>query len=1299
MGRTLPDDTQAAILLSLFDPPTIRKLRARATETRKELADLSFAEVKDLLTKVLKNPKPICSERFATFTLRQSPQYSIDDWAAKVLEQTHKFEFQDFTLDDLQTLIYVIGLNNDTLRKELFKKMNSLEAMTPPSKLTFTMAHKAAKDHLALELMCQTIRPMARTLENTGIIHKVEKSLVTDSETSGEENTDSVNTTEQPVIHKIQSSSSRPHYTSQQKNNRTEYVVREKKPPSSCWHCGQMHFNKDCPHKEKTCNKCLKVGHLASVCRRTKGSAQSHAVHAVSGHKRAKRKYINVGLNQTITKLQLDTASDVSILSTTLWKKIGSPQIQPTTFSAKHAGAGPVTFLGECEIEVSYKKEKVRNWKIYVVNNPNLNVFGLDLIDKFDLGHKSLNAICQQIISTEDAPQVDERRKQLEAQFPKVFQPGLGTCKFMKGKLQLKKGTLPVFRAKRQIPYAVQDAVDKEIDRLLAEGVIRSTNYSQWAAPVVVVKKPNGTIRLCADFSTGLNDALEPHQYPLPSMEGIFASLNGGTIFSQLDLSDAYLQIEVEEESKELLTIHTHRGLFQYNRLPFGVKVAPGMFQQIMDQLLAGIDGVIAYLDDIIIVGKSETDHQEKLDAVLQRINDWGLRLRPDKCALHMSEIKFLGTVVNKDGISTDPTKVNAIDQMTTPTDISSLRSFLGFVNYYGKFVKNLHSLKRPLEELLCNKKNWNWTDACEKAFHKIKEIIKSPLLLTHFDPRFEMIVAADASSTGVGAVLLHRYPDGSQKAIAHASKSLTNTQRNYGQIEKEAYALVFAVERFHKFLWGHTFSLWTDHKPLLAIFGAKNGIPVTTANRLQRWALKLLGYDFTIEHKSTTDFGEADALSRLISQQTTPEDTYVIAAITGEDIDEEIQEVFQHNTSQIPVKESDLIIATRSDKELQKVIHFIQHGWPTKSDDTEISAYFTRKAELSTVNNCVLSGDRIIIPKSLRGKILQQLHKGHPGIQRMKALARSYVYWPKMDSDIEEFVKECYPCAEAAKTPIKTPLHSWPKADKPWSRVHVDFAGPIDGYWYLILVDAFSKWPEVFKTTSITAQTTIALLSKLFSSYGPPEILVTDNGTQFTAIEFATYCENLGITHLRSPAYHPQSNGQAERFVDTFKRSLKKLKGKGTDMAVQEILYTYRYTPATALTENKSPAEAFLGRKIRTPFTLLQHRSPDNGLRDTAMESQFNRRHGVTERIFRNGDTVWVYSKPGIPPRPGIVTRKVNDVIFDVQVDTMSWRRHRNQLAVRKERTTSTNQPTTSSATTPRASTRIRQRPFRYRD
>jgi hypothetical protein len=406
--------------------------------------------------------------------------------------------------------------------------------------------------------------------------------------------------------------------------------------------------------------------------------------------------------------------------------------------------------------------------------------------------------------------------------------------------------------------------VEKELDRWVKEGILSPVQHSDVAAPLVIVRKTNKTIRLCGDFSTGLNAALLIDQYPLPKPSDLFTRLNGGQEFTKIDFSEAYLQIEVDDDAKKLLVINTTKGLFSFNRLPFGVASAPAIFQQIMETMLAGIAGVVVYLDDILITGTSRTEHLKALELVLERISEYGFRVRKEKCAFLQTSIEYLGFIVDREGIHSSPKKTEAIVNMPVPQDVPQLRSFLGMVNHYATFLPRMADRLAPLNALLQKEVAWNWSKACQSAFLETKKMLNSPLMLTHYNPDLPIVLAADASNYGIGAVIYHRFPDGSEKVIAHASKTLSSAEKNYGQIEKEALALVFGVKKFHQFLYGRQFTLLTDHKPLVSVFGSKKGIPVTTANRLQRWALVLMAYSFNIEYVSTEKFGQADGLSRL---------------------------------------------------------------------------------------------------------------------------------------------------------------------------------------------------------------------------------------------------------------------------------------------------------------------------------------------------------------------------------------------------------------------------------------------------
>ncbi|PIO58024.1 integrase core domain protein, partial [Teladorsagia circumcincta] len=296
-------------------------------------------------------------------------------------------------------------------------------------------------------------------------------------------------------------------------------------------------------------------------------------------------------------------------------------------------------------------------------------------------------------------------------------------------------------------------------------------------------------------------------------------------------------------------------------------------------------------------------------------------------------------------------------------------------------------------------------------------------------------------------------------------------------------------------------------------------------------------------------------------------------------------------------------------------------------------------------------------------------LHEGHPGMNRMKALARSYVFWTKINDDLEKLVRTCPGCQEAVKSPLKNTLCSWPHPDVPWSRIHIDFAGPMDGISYSVVVDAFSKWPEVIPMTSTTSTATLRKLRRLFAQFGLPHIIVSDNGTQFTSVEFQNFCRSNGIKHVRSPPFHPQSNGQAERFVDTFKRSLAKMKNNGPTVdALQTFLFTYRNTPCTASPFGRSPAENFIGRRLRSTLDLLKPKHAPEAKPDIAMEMQFNRRHGAKPRKFEPNDLAFARDFRAGQSRwsPGRILLRHGRTLYDVLVEESIWKRHANQLRPR---------------------------------
>ena len=448
-----------------------------------------------------------------------------------------------------------------------------------------------------------------------------------------------------------------------------------------------------------------------------------------------------------------------------------------------------------------------------------------------------------------------------------------------------------------------------------------------------------------------------------------------------------------------------------------------------------------------------------------------------------------------------------------------------------------------------------------------------------------------------------------------------------------------------------------TDHKPLTMIFGSKTGVPPIAAARLQRWALLLSAYSYNIIYKQGVNHSNVDGLSRLPLSEVKP------SALEVQSTDFTVCQL-----NLLPVTSKELAAATRSDPELSRVLNFTLKGWPAvhTEESMTLQPYWTRRGELTVECGCLLWGVSAVVPRKLQQQVLKELHDGHPGMVRMKNLARSYVWWPGLDSNIEELVKSCPQCQETKSAPPKAPLHPWVWPSKPWERIHVDFAGPFLGKMFFIVVDAHSKWPEVISMSTTTSLATVAELTRLFASYGIPQQLVSDNGPQFTSGEFKEFLRTNGVRHIQIAPYHPSSNGAAERFVRTFKEAMQK--SKCTRVSIHDhlmhFLLSYRVTPHT--TTGMAPCELFMGRKLRTTLDLLM---PDLG--SFVAKKQIQQKHShdgkAILRQFVEGQRVLVRNyRAGPKWITAIVRQKSGPLSYIVQISpSISWRRHVDQMCI----------------------------------
>jgi len=757
------------------------------------------------------------------------------------------------------------------------------------------------------------------------------------------------------------------------------------------------------------------------------------------------------------------------------------------------------------------------------------------------------------------------------------------------------------------------------------------------------VPKKDGSIRICGDFKVSVNQVLLDNPYPLPNTEDIFATLGSGTVFSKIDLSNAYQQMELNSESQHYLTVNTHKGLYAYQRLTYGIASAPALFQSTMDQILQGMDNVRCRIDDILIRTEPH-EHLQVLDEVLTRLEKHGILAKWSKCEFMVSSVEFLGYRVDGEGRHPTDEKVAAISEAPSPKNLAELRSYLGLLNYYGHFIANLSTLLQPLHELLRKGVKWEWTKECEEAFQQSKSELMAGRVLVPYDEKRKLILACDASPYGVSAVISHVMDDGQERPIAFASRTLTKSERNYSQIEKEALAIVFGVRKFHKYLYGRTFHLYTDHKPLVTILGPKTAVPTLAAARMQRWAVILQAYSYQVEYRPSTEHGNADALSRL--------------PCNNSPLKEEAELYFFSGLEELPVDAKDISRESRRDPVLARVLNYTLTGWPSYVSSKELKPYFTRRHELTADQGCVLWGMRVIIPPSLRNRLLQELHEEHPGIVAMKSIARSYIWWPNLDAEIELMVKSCEVCQAVRKAPPSAPLYPWRWPTRMWQRVHIDFAEK-DGNYFLGLIDSHSKWIEVAHMRSTTAQSTIDQMRLWFAAYGLPEEVVSDNGSQFISQDFTNFLKQNGVKQTLVPPYHPSSNGAAERTVQILKQALRKhaesMKRGGNKRSLKHqlanCLFQYRNTPHSVT--GVTPSELFLKRKPRTKFSVLLPNMEDH-IRDQQGKQQrqhdksrvkmreLSPRDSVNVRNTRGGVEKWV---------PGTVIRRLGPLTYLVRV------------------------------------------------
>lgn len=988
----------------------------------------------------------------------------------------------------------------------------------------------------------------------------------------------------------------------------------------ACHKCGKSpsHPAVQCPARNAECHSCGKRGHYGKVCRLI--SSVNELAEDTDGLFLGEVSsgedpwMADIGLQGRKVTFKIDTGADVTAIPETVYKNTmpGAKDVKAAMKQLYGPGGAKLNVLGSVTETLTYKDRSTTE-RIYIVRDLHVGLLSrpasvrLKLVARIDM-------IDQETVRTT---------------YPKLCD-GLGLVQ-KPYTIKLKPDAKPFsLKVPRRVPLPLMGKVKRELERMESLGVIsRIEAPTEWCCGMVVAPKKNNEVRICVDMSP-VNESVCREKFILPSVEHTLGMLTGAKYFSKLDANMGFWQIPLSKDSALYTTFITPFGRYHFNRLPFGISSASEHFQNRMtSEVTAGLEGVVCHVDDILIWGDTKEQHDSRVHAVLERAEKAGVTLNMAKCEFGREEVKFLGHIISAEGVKPDPEKTKAVQDMREPTNISELRSFLGMVNQLGKFIPNLSEKDKPLRALLSKKNMWCWGHDQQRAFRSLKHELSTAPVLQLYDPNSPLKISADASSYGLGAVLLQKKAE-AWLPVAYASRSLTDTEQRYAQLEKEALALTWACERFSDFILGVHFELETDHKPLVSLLGgqALDALPP----RIQRFRMRLMRYSYTIFHTPGKSLTSADTLSRApLTNAVTSSDNDLM-----EDTNIYVEAVLEH----LPTSDrylTELRKQLQGDSVCAQVMKYCVEGWPDRNQlQGPAKHYWHERAFLTVQNGLLLKGTRLVIPATMRDTVLDKIHEGHQGIVKCRERATQTVWWPGLSNQIKELVLKCRECIKERANP-KEPLMPTQLPDRPWQKVGADLF-VLKDKTYLLVVDYFSRYIEIAQLSPTRSTNVITHLKSMFARHGIPETLISDNGPQFSGHEMKAFASDYCFEHVTSSPKHPQSNGEAERAVQTIKSLLKKAGDP------YRALLAYRATP---LSNGYSPAELLMGRRLRTTLPVLPERLqpalPD--LRDLQRKEREKRRADAQHYNSRHrardlgklspGDDVWITDTA----EPGTVT------------------------------------------------------------
>ena len=755
------------------------------------------------------------------------------------------------------------------------------------------------------------------------------------------------------------------------------------------------------------------------------------------------------------------------------------------------------------------------------------------------------------------------------------------------------------------------------------------------------------------------NKAIQRTPRHVTTVQEMRHMLAGAMVFSELDMTHGFHQISLAPESRPLSTFRTHEGLHRFKVLFFGASPASDMFHNLIASALNGLDGCVSIHDNILVWGRTPQEHADNLDACLTRLEERGLTLRREKCNLGKTSVSWFGWIFSSSGMSADPRKLDAVRAAGRPRDSDDVRSFLQACQYNAKFMvasdQAYSQMTHPLRVLTHKNARFVWGEEQEHAYQDVMRAMTSEDALRPFDPARPTKLVADAGPEGIAASLFQVARDGTWIPVDHASRSLTPCEKNYSQFEKESLAQAWGMHAHRHYLLGIKFETLTDHKPLLGVF---NGSCRGNA-RVERHKLKTQEFQYRMSHlpgkQNPCDYGsrhpkplsayDARQLEKMLVEHN---DEIHVNTIICDDMPDAI-------TTAVVEK------ATARDQQCQQLIGCIKQGRLAQHED--LAQFKQIFHELAYTQGVVMRGDRLFIPKtepepgqgSLRTRAVELAHEGHLGVEKSKRLLRACIWFPGMDALVEEKVASCVACQASVYRPNRDPLCPSKLPERPWQKVSADFWGPLaNGEHLLVIIDDYSRFPEVEITSSTSGQAAIPLIDKIFATHGIPEEVKTDGGPPFNGHEFAAYARWAGFTHVKTTPEDPEANGLVENFMKTLKKTwhTARVEQKNPKQELYKLLRQYRATPHTST--GRPPAELLFNRVYRTRLpTAARPTQPtpdDKSVRDAHDKAKRTQKKykdapaNVSPNNIRQGDTVQLLGRssktsPRYEPLPYRVT------------------------------------------------------------